>query len=134
MLLVNSVAHPSRMTANGAAQLVRAYARAPGFRAVNDAMRGGAFVGLERVRVPVTFVWPERDRLIARPPWLPDNVRSVILADAGHIPMWDAPDALAALLLEDSEDQRGARRRRVVRADEAGIPTTRHNAAPTNSV
>ncbi len=102
LLLLNSVAHPSRMTARGAAQLVRAYAGAPGFKAVNDAMRAGAFVGLERIRVPVTLVWPERDRLIARPPWLPDNIRSVVLADAGHMPMWDAPDELARLLVEGS--------------------------------
>jgi pimeloyl-ACP methyl ester carboxylesterase len=98
VLLANAVAHPSRMTANGAAQLVRAYARAPGFKAVNDAMRGSVFGGLERIRVPVTIIWPERDRLIARPAWLPDNVRNVVLADAGHIPMWDAPDTLAELL------------------------------------
>ena len=47
----------------------------------------------------MTLVWPEHDRLVARPPWLPDNVRNVTLPDAGHIPMWDAPDAVAEILL-----------------------------------
>jgi len=111
LLLANAVAHPSRISAKGAAQLIRAYARASGFKAVNDAMRAGAFGGLERIRVPVTLIWPERDRLIARPPWLPDNVRSIVLEDAGHIPMWDAPDALATLLLESSAAEAGTRRR-----------------------
>jgi pimeloyl-ACP methyl ester carboxylesterase len=117
VLLASTIAHPSRITAEGAAQLVRAYALAPGFNAVNDAMRAGAFGGLERIRVPVTLIWPERDRLIARPPWLPDNVRSVVLKDAGHIPMWDAPDKLAELLLGIPETQSNPRRVHSLRAN-----------------
>jgi pimeloyl-ACP methyl ester carboxylesterase len=100
LLLASSVAHPSRVPGHAAMQLVRSYATAPGFQPVNDAMRASVFGGLERIRVPVTLVWPERDRLIARPPWLPDNVRSVVLGDAGHIPVWDAPDELAEILIE----------------------------------
>jgi pimeloyl-ACP methyl ester carboxylesterase len=100
LLLASAVAHPGRVPAADAARLVRAYARASGFQAVNDAMRAGVFTGLERIRVPVTLVWPEHDRLVNRPPWLPDNVRSVVLDDAGHVPMWDAPDELARILLE----------------------------------
>jgi pimeloyl-ACP methyl ester carboxylesterase len=99
LLLAGSVAYPGRVPAADAAHLVRAYATAPAFKAVNDQMRAGLFGGLERIRVPVTLVWPERDRLVTRPPWLPDNVRSVVLEDAGHVPMWDAPDALAEILL-----------------------------------
>ena len=38
-----------------------------------------------------------------RPETLPDEVDSVPLPDAGHIPMWDAPDAVAALLMRASE-------------------------------
>jgi pimeloyl-ACP methyl ester carboxylesterase len=100
LLLGNAVAHPGRVPAADAAHLVRAYARAPGFKAVNDLMRSAVFGGLERIHVPVTLVWPERDRLVDRPRWLPDNVENVVLADAGHIPMWDAPDALAEILLQ----------------------------------
>jgi pimeloyl-ACP methyl ester carboxylesterase len=98
------MAHPARVPTPDAVHLVRAYARAPAFLATNDAMRAGTFSGLERIRCPVTLVWPEHDRLIARPPWLPDTVRNVELADAGHMPMWDAPDALAAALLRASVD------------------------------
>ncbi|HEY3728114.1 MAG TPA: alpha/beta fold hydrolase [Solirubrobacteraceae bacterium] len=99
LLLGSAVAHPGRVPAADAAHLVRAYAGAPGFKAVNDLMRAGVFGGLERIRVPVTLVWPERDRLVDRPRWLPDNVDNVVLEDAGHVPMWDAPDALAEILL-----------------------------------
>ncbi len=100
LLLGSSVRHANRVPARDAAHLVRAYAQASGFVAVNEAMRAGAFGGLERIRVPVTLVWPEYDRLINRPPWLPDNVRNVTLPDAGHIPMWDAPETVAEILLE----------------------------------
>ena len=50
----------------------------------------------------MTLVWPERDRLVTRPRSLPDNVVNVVLADAGHVPVWDAPDELAAILLRAS--------------------------------
>ena len=113
LMLSGAVAHPGRIPRAAAAHLVRAYARAPGFAPVNDAMRAGVFAGLERIRVPVTLVWPERDRLIARPPWLPDNIRSIVLADAGHIPVWDAPDELAEILHAASDGDRsraGSRR------------------------
>ena len=50
----------------------------------------------------MTLVWPARDRLVMRPRSLPDNVVNVVLADAGHVPVWDAPDELAAILLRAS--------------------------------
>ena len=102
LLLRGAVAFPARVPGPEASHLVRAYGRAPGFIAVNNAMRSGRFEGLERIRVPLTLVWPSRDRLVARPPWLPDNVRNVVLADAGHIPMWDAPERVANILLTAS--------------------------------
>ena len=100
--LAGSIADPERVSPDDALRLVRAYARAPGFAAVNAAMRAGRFEDLERVRVPVTLAWPEHDRLVARPRRLPANVRSVALPGAGHLPMWDAPDAVASLLVQSS--------------------------------
>jgi len=99
VLLASSVARPELVPPRAAAHLIRAYASAPGFDAVNDAMRAGRFVGLERIRCPVTLAWPEHDRLVARPRWLPDNTRSRTLAGCGHVPMWDDPDQVARLLL-----------------------------------
>jgi pimeloyl-ACP methyl ester carboxylesterase len=103
LLLRSAVAHPRRVPGAEAAHLVRAYATAPGFIAVNNAMRAGRFEGLERIRTPLTMIWPAHDRLVARPPWLPDNVRNVTLEDAGHIPMWDSPREVAQALLAASE-------------------------------
>jgi pimeloyl-ACP methyl ester carboxylesterase len=100
MLLRGAAARPARVPAAQAGHLVEVYGRATDFRAVNDAMRAGRFEGLERVRCPVTLVWPDHDRLIKRPVWVPDRIRNVVLADSGHIPMWDAPEALAAILLQ----------------------------------
>ena len=65
-------------------------------------MRAGRFTRLEHIRVPVTLAWPEHDRLVGRPAHLPPAVRSVPLPGAGHVPMWDAPEAVADLLLQGS--------------------------------
>jgi pimeloyl-ACP methyl ester carboxylesterase len=99
LLLSGTVAHPRRVPAAQATQLVRAYVLAPGFTAVNDAMRSGRFEGLERIRCPVTLVWPDHDRLIQRPVWVPDRIDNVVLSDSGHVPVWDAPEALVEIVL-----------------------------------
>jgi pimeloyl-ACP methyl ester carboxylesterase len=103
-----TMAHPERVPREDALRLVRAYAAAPGYDSVNAAMRAGRFDGLERVRVPLTFGWPDRDRLVARPPHLPATARNVVLHDCGHVPMWDSPDQVAALLLAGSAERRAA--------------------------
>ena len=102
LALASTVAHAERVPPDAALRLVRAYAGAPGFEAVNRAMRAGRFTRLEHIRVPVTLAWPEHDRLVARPAHLPPTVRSVRLASAGHVPMWDAPEAVGDLLLQGS--------------------------------
>ena len=99
LLLSGSVAYPDRIPGRDAAHLVRAYARAPGFVAVNDAMRATTFTALAQIRCPVTLIWPDHDRLVERPARLPGNVTSVTLPDAGHVPMWDAPAALVTLIV-----------------------------------
>jgi pimeloyl-ACP methyl ester carboxylesterase len=97
--LIGSAAYPERIPPDAARRLVRAYALAPGFDAVNDAMRAGTFTGLPDIEVPVTLVWPEHDRLVSRPRELPPNVRSIDLPGAGHLPTWDDPDGVADALL-----------------------------------
>jgi pimeloyl-ACP methyl ester carboxylesterase len=104
LLLAGVVAYPARVPPQAAGHLVRCYATAPGFKQVNDAMRAGRFEALERIRVPVTLVWPEHDRLVRRPAWLPGTVKSRELENCGHIPMWDAPAQVAKLLIDCSRD------------------------------
>jgi pimeloyl-ACP methyl ester carboxylesterase len=101
-ILRGTVGHPERVPPEAAARLVRAYARAPGFPAVNAAMRAGHFTDLGRIEVPVTLVWPELDGLVGRPRRLPPHVRDVRLTDCGHLPMWDDPAAVSRALLDGS--------------------------------
>jgi pimeloyl-ACP methyl ester carboxylesterase len=97
--LSGSIAFPERVPPRAALQLVRAYANAPGFDAVNAGMRAGRFAGLGRLRVPVTLGWPDRDRLVSRPRVLPPGVREVVLRGCGHMPTWDDPEQVARLIL-----------------------------------
>lgn len=102
LALGGTIARPERVPPAEALHLARSYADAPGFDAVNDAMRAGRFTGLADIRVPVTLAWPEHDRLVARPRRLPPSVRSVVLYGCGHLPTWDDPEQVAALLLAGS--------------------------------
>jgi pimeloyl-ACP methyl ester carboxylesterase len=106
-LLGSVVARPDRVPPAAATHLVRGYTTAPGFVATNAAMRAATFRGLERVRAPVTLAWPEHDRLVARPAYLPPAVHNRVLRGCGHVPMWDEPEHVANLLLEASASTRG---------------------------
>ena len=52
LALASTVAHAERVPPEAALRLVRAYADAPGFEAVNGAMRANRFTRLEHIRVP----------------------------------------------------------------------------------
>jgi len=99
LALSSNVGHPDRVPYPDALRLVRTYARSPGFDAVNAAMRASRFAQLAEITVPVVLAWPELDRIISRPRGLPGNVRNVVLRGCGHMPTWDDPGAVAALLL-----------------------------------
>lgn len=104
-ILIGTMAHPERVPPRDAAALVSAYAAAPGFTAVNRAMRAGTFGRLADLEIPVTLIWPELDGLIARPSSLPPGVREIELPGCGHLPMWDDPEAVARALLAGSSAQ-----------------------------
>ena len=104
LALAGTMAHPERVPREDAVRLVRSYAAAPGYSDVNAAMRAGRFEGIERIRVPVTLAWPELDRLVGPPRVLPPRVRSVLLRDCGHVPMWDDPVQVASVLLAGSAE------------------------------
>lgn len=90
------VAHPERVPYHAAWRMVSSYARATAYEATSAAMRAGAFTGAGALAVPVVLAFGERDRLV-RPARL-DGARSVLLADCGHIPMWDDPDRVTEVL------------------------------------
>ena len=102
LALSGSFAQPERVPAGAARRLASAYLRAPAFEEANRLMRTSTFT-LEPTDVPLTFAWPEHDRLIARPRNLPAWVRSVELAGCGHVPMWDDPPRVAEVIREGSE-------------------------------
>jgi pimeloyl-ACP methyl ester carboxylesterase len=99
LALSSNVGHPDRVPYEDALRLVRTYAGSPGFAEVNAAMRASRFAELAEITVPVVLAWPELDRIVSRPRSLPGNVRSVVLRGCGHMPTWDDPEQVAALLL-----------------------------------
>ena len=102
LALAGTVGRPGAVPPDDAAALIRAYVQAPGFEEVNAAMRSSRFERLDEVDVPLTFGWPSRDRLVARPRHLPEGSTSVTLEGCGHMPMWDDPEQVADLLLTGS--------------------------------
>jgi pimeloyl-ACP methyl ester carboxylesterase len=98
------IGHPSRVPYEDALAMNRAVLAARGWDGTLRVITRNAFTGGERVGVPVTVVWGTRDRLLnhrqARRALaqLP-RARHVPLEGAGHLPMWDEPDALVRELL-----------------------------------
>ena len=107
LALAGNAARPERIPPAAALRLVRAYATAPGFQPVNDAMRATRFTRLDRIDVPVTLAWPEHDRLVSRPRAVPPRVRSVELRGCGHLPTWDDPEQVARVLLNGGRNCAG---------------------------
>ena len=97
--LGGTMAHPERVSAGAAYRLVRAYALSPGFSRANAEMRRSVFSGLERIGVPVTLAWSDRDRLVGRPRRELPGIRMVTLTDCGHLPTWDSPAQVAGVIL-----------------------------------
>lgn len=102
LALMNFVAHPERVRPAAARRMVSSYGRATAYEATSLAMRSSRLAGAERIDVPVTMAWGERDRLVRPAPLRAPLARSMVLADCGHVPMWDAPDLVADVLLEGS--------------------------------
>jgi pimeloyl-ACP methyl ester carboxylesterase len=101
LALSGVLAHPERMGAADALRMMRAYVGSTGFDAADQEMRSAVF-DLEQaaLEIPVTLLWGEKDRLVRPSRRIPPSVRQAMLSDAGHVPMWDRPDVVAAAILE----------------------------------
>ena len=103
-VLVRMMGGPGRYGYQDALNLIRGYARATDLPRVNAAMRARTFDWENRLeaiadRVPVQIVWGGTDPLVRAPRGVfPDNVVIHRWPEAGHMPMFDDPDALVALL------------------------------------
>lgn len=96
------VAHPERVPYEAVWRMARSYGRSSAYDATNRAMRAGRFSGPEEIDVPVLLAFGRQDRLIrptrvSAPGW-----RTVMLEDCGHIPMWDEPELVAELIIEQA--------------------------------
>lgn len=98
LVLSGPVAHPERVPPEDAYALVRAYARATGFTRANHEMRSDLFRGFEDIHVPVTMAWADRDRSVYPPSSVPAGVDVHRLTGCGHVPTWDSPEQVAAVI------------------------------------
>lgn len=98
--LTGTMAHPENVPYADAYQLIRAYATADGFSRANHEMRSALFTGFDEIDVHVTMAWADRDRSVTAPDSVPEGVDVRRLRDCGHVPTWDSPEQVAAVIRE----------------------------------
>jgi pimeloyl-ACP methyl ester carboxylesterase len=100
--------HPFRVPYEPVRTTVHDMATAPGFRETLRALERARFTDGAAITVPVTVAFGSRDRVLLplvarRRDELPEQARWVTLPGAGHVPMWDDPDAVVDLLRRSTE-------------------------------
>jgi pimeloyl-ACP methyl ester carboxylesterase len=104
--------HPSKVPYAMANQAIHDMAAAPGFRETLHAAERTGFRDGAAIRVPVTVAFGTRDRVLPpvltrRRAQLPPHTRWIAIKEAGHVPMFDQPGAVVALLLHASGPRAG---------------------------
>lgn len=107
LAFTGTMVRPAEVTRTQALRRIRAYARAPGFDRANDEMRAAVFTGFDEIPAPVTLAWGEHDRLVRPPSTPPPVTRTVLLTGCGHVPTWDDPAQVAALIRASTLDAAG---------------------------
>ncbi|MBV9047192.1 MAG: alpha/beta fold hydrolase [Solirubrobacterales bacterium] len=103
VVLAAFVADPDKVPYRATVRMLRSYGRATAYDATATAMRQSHFAAGTEVGVPVTVAFGERDRLIRPVRSGIRDARTVMLPGCGHIPMWDAPPLVAAVIRETAE-------------------------------
>ena len=99
LALRDMTADGSRISAAEAASALRDFAATPVFDEILDSFGREELVGLESVAVPVCVWWGERDRIhpLKHARYFEERLPAATfeyVADAGHVPFWDAPDSV----------------------------------------
>ncbi len=103
-LFAGMVARPWAIPPDDAVGMFQNLGGSPGFDATLIAIHGVTFTGGQEITVPVTIMWGTRDLLLLprqgpRAVRVLPDARLVPLKGAGHVPTYDAPDAIARELL-----------------------------------
>jgi pimeloyl-ACP methyl ester carboxylesterase len=98
-------ADPASLDPGLARGVARALRTCTAYEAMLDATRSITFARGERVRVPVSVVFGDDDRILPAPgnqhgEAAPPGARWVVLPRCGHAPMWDAPGRTVELVDE----------------------------------
>jgi pimeloyl-ACP methyl ester carboxylesterase len=103
MLLRGTMAKPRNMGPGEATELAQTFAHTPFFKEHLSETRRARFRGGEKIDVPVTVAWGDKERLVPkrarRTDELPAQTRFVTLPGCGHTPMWDDPELVAETIL-----------------------------------
>jgi pimeloyl-ACP methyl ester carboxylesterase len=110
---VQASGHPFQLPYEPVKTAVHDMAAAPGFRETLRALEKRQFEDGAAITVPVTVAFGSRDRVLLpgvarRRDELPDQTRWVTLQGCGHVPMFDDPQAVVALLLASTDPARAA--------------------------
>jgi len=100
LALAPFVAHPDKVPYHAAWRMLSSYGRATAYDATSAAMRQNFFRDPELITVPVTLAFGERDRLIRPTREAITEAHHVVLSGCGHIPMWDDPELVTAVIDE----------------------------------
>jgi pimeloyl-ACP methyl ester carboxylesterase len=103
LFMATASGHPFKVPYEPVRRAVHDMATAPGFRETLRAMERCSFRDGAAIQVPVTVAFGSRDRVLLpliarRRTELPQQTRWHKLPGSGHIPMFDDPEAVAALL------------------------------------
>jgi pimeloyl-ACP methyl ester carboxylesterase len=104
LLLRYPIGRPERLPAQVASEIAADLGHANGFLPTLVATHSASFRGGREIDVPVTVVFGRLDRVVPsaarRRDLLPPHTRWVEPSLLGHVPMWDDPQTVAALILD----------------------------------